>query len=111
MTDLGVTRRYYGGPSCDVLTRGYVVYIITVFAEGAEEDIGHSRSTWPVWTSKMNLGSSLSGPKTRVYKVRQRFESACSRSLYRWQSTSHMRCLADRQVDLLWEFPTNGSLA
>lgn len=111
MTDLGVARGYYGGPSCDVLTRDYVVYVIAVFAEGSEEDSGDSRSTWPVWSSKMNPGSSLFGPKTRVYKVRLHFEPACSRSLYRWQSNSHMRCLADRQVDLRWEFPTNGSLA
>jgi hypothetical protein len=45
VTDLGVARGYYGGPSCDVLTRGYVVYIIAVFAEGTEKDSGHSRST------------------------------------------------------------------
>lgn len=63
MTVLGVARGYYGGPSYDVLTRGDVVYIIVVFAEGAEEDSGHSRSTWPV----MNPGSSLFGPKTRVF--------------------------------------------
>lgn len=54
---------YYGGTSCDVLTRGYVVYIMAVFAEEAEDDSGYSRSTWPV----MNPLSSLSGPKTLVF--------------------------------------------
>jgi hypothetical protein len=65
MTGRGVSREYNCDLSYDVITRGYFVNIIVVFAGGTEEDSEHSGSSWPVWSSKMNPVSSLSAHKTR----------------------------------------------